>query len=327
METSTSTPLKDRLRDTARVWARSQYELVTLAAEFADSGEWLLDGSTSAAAWLADVADVETATAREWVRIGRCLRSLPASADAFAEGVLSYSKIRTLTRIATTDNETELVALAKTVTASDLGRAIAEWLQRNGEPEALEKYQERRRSIKWRTDPDGMNTFTIRVPPLLGGGLIAALTARVMKSKPRKKSDGTWPTLAQQYADALDDILNEGTSSITTEIVLHVRGDGTTMDDGTPIPSTVIEHIAPSSMIRAMINDAEGKPINVSGKHRHPTVRQKRVVRERDRGCVDCGGKQLLTYDHNPDYAISQRTVVDELEVRCAPCHWQRHRN
>ncbi len=29
MKTSTKTPLKDRLRDTARIWARSQYELVT----------------------------------------------------------------------------------------------------------------------------------------------------------------------------------------------------------------------------------------------------------------------------------------------------------
>ncbi len=148
-----------------------------------------------------------------------------------------------------------------------------------------------------------------------------------MKSKPRKQADGTWPTLAQQYADALDDILNEGTGNITTEIVLHVRGNGTTMDDGTPIPSTVIEHIAPASMIRTMIHDAEGKPINVSGRHRHPSTRQKRVVKERDRACVDCGTNQLLTYDHNPDYAISHRTIVDELDVRCAPCHWQRHRN
>lgn len=44
MSTITATPLKDRLRDTARVWAHSQYELVTLAAEFADSGEWLPNG-------------------------------------------------------------------------------------------------------------------------------------------------------------------------------------------------------------------------------------------------------------------------------------------
>ncbi len=125
MNTVTATPLRERLRDTAKIWARSQHELVTLAAEFADSGEWLLDGSTSAAAWLAQVADV--------------------------------------------DNEAELVELAKTVTASDLGRAIAVWLQRNGEPDAIDNHQQARRTIRWRTDPDGMLSFTVRVPPLLGG--------------------------------------------------------------------------------------------------------------------------------------------------------------
>ncbi len=325
MKTATTTPLKERLRDTATIWAQSQHELVILAAEFADSGDWLLDGSNTAASWLAEVADVEASTAREWIRIGRCLRSLPASADAFASGDLSYSKMRTLTRVATAENEAELVALAKTVSASDLGRAIADWLQRNGEPEALERYQHRRRSVSWRNDPDGMLAFGLRLPPLLGGTLMAALTARVMTSKPRKEADGTWPTLAQQHADALAEILEGGSARPTVEVVLHVRGDGTTMDDGTPIPSSVIERIASRAAIRAMVHDADGKPINVSSKHRFPTTRQKRVVKERDRGCVDCGRTELLTFDHSPDFAISRRTIVDELETRCAPCHWKRH--
>ena len=127
--TTTLSPLATKLRETAGVWARSQYELVILAAEFADSGEWVLDGAPTAASWLSDIADVETCTTREWIRIGRCLAVLHASAAAFEAGELSYSKIRTLTRVATVENEAELVALAKTVSAADLGRAIAAWLQ------------------------------------------------------------------------------------------------------------------------------------------------------------------------------------------------------
>lgn len=73
------------------------------------------------------------------------------------------------------------------------------------------------------------------------------------------------------------------------------------MDDATPIPSCVIENIADASAIRAMIHDADTKPINASGKHRHPTTRQKRVVKERDRAGVDCGSTQLLNHDHNSD--------------------------
>ena len=248
-----------------------------------------------------------------------------ASADAFANGDLSYTKIRTLTRVATPDNETELVELAKSVPASDLGRAIAAWPQRNGEPEALERYQHRRRSVSWCNEPDGMLRFTVRLPPLASGTLIAALSSCVMKSKPRREPDGTWPTLAQQHADAVGEILDGGLGEVSTEIVIHVRGDGTTMDDGTPIPATVIERVAPTSFLRALIHDAEGRPINASGRQRHPTVRQKRVVKERDRGCVDCGRTELGTYDHVPEFEISGRTIVDELDLRCAPCHWKRH--
>jgi hypothetical protein len=108
--------------------------------------------------------------------------------------------------------------------------------------------------------------------------------------------------------------------------VLHVRGDGCTLDDGTPIAESVIERIAPRAFLRALIHDAERRPINVSGRQRHPTTRQRRVVKERDRACVDCGATDFLQYDHEPDYEISLRTVVDELRLRCPACHHARHR-
>ena len=88
----------------------------------------------------------------------------------------------------------------------------------------------------------------------------------------------------------------------------------------------MIERIAPDSLIRALIHDARGRPANASHRRRHPTDRQKRIVKERDRVCVDCGATTLLQYDHHPDYAITGHTVVDELVLRCAPCHARRHR-
>jgi hypothetical protein len=50
-------------------------------------------------------------------------------------------------------------------------------------------------------------------------------------------------------------------------------------------------------------------------------------VKERDRRCVDCGSTDLLQYDHDPDFETSQRTVVEELQLRCAICHRARHSN
>lgn len=315
-----------RVRRLAESWARSQYELVVAAAEFADGGVWALDGAPTAAHWLAAVADVETCTTREWIRIGRLLRSLPTVADALAAGEISYSKVRVLTRIAEPHNENELLEIARATPAGCLARALAAWMTRTSDPGELEDHQHTQRSITWRSEPGGMTTFTLRLPPLLAGLLIAALTTIVMRTKSPKRGSGQpWPSLAQQHADALETLLTTGPSELATEVVIHIRGDGNTFDDGTPIPNSVVERIAPKAFLRALIHDANAKPINASSRQRHPTTRQKRVVDERDRGCVDCGTTRLLEFDHNPSYATSKRTVIDELQTRCAPCHHRRH--
>ncbi|MGI9615471.1 MAG: hypothetical protein ACR2QO_21340 [Acidimicrobiales bacterium] len=296
-----------------------------MAAEFADSGEWALDGSPTAAHWLAAVADVETCTTREWIRIGRCLRVLSATADAFATREVSYSKVRALTRIATPTNEHELLEIARSTPANRLPRTLAAWTNNTTNPDELETHQHEARSVAWRTEPDGMTTFTLRLPPLLAGILIAALTTIVLRAKPgRCERTGRWPSLTQQHADALHQLLVTDLD-LTTELIVHVRGDGSTLDDGTPIADTIVERIAPTSFIRALIHDAEARPVNASTRRRHPTARQKRVVKERDRTCVDCGTDLLLEYDHTPDYAVSKRTTTNELTLRCAPCHHQRH--
>jgi hypothetical protein len=307
--------------------------LVWLAAEFADSGEWAFDGSPSAAHWIADVGDIEVCTAREWIRIGRLLRQLPRTAAAFASGDLSYSKVRALTRVADSRNETELVDLAKRVPAGRLGQELAAWVGRNHDPGDLAAHQRHQRSITSRLEPDGMTVFTCRLPPLLAGRFTASLDSAIMRNRFATESGahasaGGWPTLPQQRADALESLLTgDGTGTFETEIVIHVRGNGCAFDDGTPIPEPVVAAIAPHSFIRALIHDSAGNPIDASNRRRHPTARQKRLVRERDRVCVDCGTSQYLQYDHNPPFEQTGHTVTGELELRCSRCHRRRHQD
>lgn len=202
--TRSTGPLSSQLLGTIDVWSTSQHSLIITAARFADSAEWILAGSPTPAHWLAAVADVEACTAREWIRIGRQLRRLPATATAFQTGAISYSKVRALTRIATPDNEHEVLQIALETTAGELGRALAAWVNRNSDPEDLAAHHQRLRSVKWRTEPDGMVTFTLRLPPLLAGTLIAFLTAWVMRSRPNTTHSGgsasaEAPTVAQQH--------------------------------------------------------------------------------------------------------------------------------
>lgn len=340
-------PLSEELVAVAGQWARNQHRIVVLAAEFAQSSEWIEAESPTAAHWLAGLADVEVCTAREWVRTGRKLADLPLIAAAFAAGQLSYAKVRTLTRVAQPLVEAELLDLATKVPAGELGRALAAWLNRNCDPEDLAEHHEQQRSVTWRHEPDGMVTFTLRLPPLLAGTLIAWLTTWVMTKRPpiatrdaecpsagaptptrpgSGASAGAYPSMTQQQADALKALVSGGDGGqMLTEVVIHVRGDGCALDDGTPVLDTVVERIAPSSFIRALVHDAQGRPIDVSGRRRHPTRRQKRLVKERDRVCRDCGRADLIEYDHVPSYEQTGHTHVDELELRCAPCHRRRH--
>jgi 5-methylcytosine-specific restriction endonuclease McrA len=305
--------------------ANAQYRLVRVVAALDTSEEWALDGAITCAHWVADALDVEVCTAREWLRIGHALEALPLTDAAFATGRLSYSKIRTLTRVATPDTETELCELAERVPAGRLACEIARWRSERESPEETEARQKQQTSLTTRIDVDGMGVIRMRLPPADFGTVLAMVETRVRNRRPHASADA-WPPFARQRAEALMELLIEGGGQLVTELVLHVRGDGCTLDDGTPIPDTVVERIAPNAFLRALIHDAERRPINASGRQRHPTARQKRVVKERDGVCVDCGSPFLLEYDHEPPYEESHRTLTSEIEGRCAICHHLKHR-
>ena len=194
---------------------------------------------------------------------------------------------------------------------------------------------------------NGGLSFTMRLTPARAAILTAAVDEHVMRSDGREPADPTdlldptergddatasreshprWASLAQQRIDALIDIVSAGGTNVATEVILHVRADGCTLDDGTSIGGSIVERIADASTLRAMIHDAESHPINVSGKHRHHTKRQKLVVKERDRHCVDCGSTDFLEHDHVPDFEQTKRTLVEATQLRCSRCHTARHR-
>lgn len=326
-------PVSAEVLEIGRRCAAVMYELVNAVHRLDVSGEWRVAGIPTAAHWVAHALDLELSTAREWLRIGQALERLPALDEAFRSGQLSYSKIRTLTRWANEKNVDDLKQIATQVPAGRLRMALGEWLERHEDPTERRMRHRKDRYVTWRTEADGMITGSFKLPPLEGGRLGAAIDAVVAqreasgKTKASLEHAETWPSAGQQRADALVALLTEGGAQVETELVVHVRADGCSMDDGTPISESIVHEIAPHSFLRALIHDAESRPINASGRHRHPTARQKRVVKERDRVCVDCGGSQFLQYDHVPDYNSSQRTVVDELQPRCAMCHRKRHRD
>jgi hypothetical protein len=317
--------LRGEVVDAGVQLSTGQRRLVHAVAALDRSGEWALDRSPSCAHWVADALGVEVCTAREWLRVGHALAALGVVDEAFAAGRLSYSKVRAVTRVATPETQAELCELAERHPAGRLGCVLATWQMRRESPAETEARHRAARRLGWRVDVDGMVVGAYRLAPAEAAVLHGAIDTRVRSARPHASADA-WPSIVQQRADALVELARGGGGEVVTEVVVHVRGDGCSFDDGTPIADSVVERIAPQSFLRALIHDAERRPINASGRHRHPTVRQRRVVRERDRVCVDCGVADLLEFDHVPPYEHTRRTVVDELEPRCWSCHHSRHR-
>ena len=70
---------------------------------------WATQGTLSCAHWLSWACSIDTHTAREKVRVDRALTELSLLSEALAKGELGYSKVRALTRIATSRNEADLL--------------------------------------------------------------------------------------------------------------------------------------------------------------------------------------------------------------------------
>ncbi len=187
-------------------------------------------------------------------------------------GRLTFAKVRAITRIATPENEAELLKIAETTPADHIGKALAAWSIRNELSDVVEARQHASRSVRWRNEPDGTITATMRFTPLVAGTIQAAIDTQMMRSRLTKNPDGTWPAVANRRADALGALLADGTSRRPDyEVIVHVRGDGNTLDDGTPIPDGPVARLLPDAFVRLLIHDAARHPVNVSSRQRHTT--------------------------------------------------------
>ncbi|MEE4250950.1 MAG: DUF222 domain-containing protein, partial [Alcanivoracaceae bacterium] len=104
----------------------ANHRLLRMIAEFDRCGGWRAQGAVrSCAHWLAANCGIALGAAREKVRVARQLVALPEVNEAFAEGGISYSKVRAITRVATPENEGYMVHLAEQNSAGHLEKLVS----------------------------------------------------------------------------------------------------------------------------------------------------------------------------------------------------------
>ncbi|WP_439030652.1 HNH endonuclease [Gordonia terrae] len=169
-------------------------QFLGLVAEWDERHGWSGPGIASCAHWLSWKAGISMRTAHEQVRVARALVDLSLIREAFAQGRLTYSKVRALTRVATPERELELVNLALSTTASQLDRAVRAMrhIDRNrGVEEDSGPLVES--TGRWRWNADGSLSVSLTLSPLDGARFLAG-AVRAEYERTRISDDPDLPT-------------------------------------------------------------------------------------------------------------------------------------
>ena len=163
--------LERELTTLARELNAGNYRFLVLLGEFERRGGYLEAGQASCAHRLSWRCGVGLVAAREKVRVARALEGLPRVADAMQRGVLSYCKVRALTRIATAENEAWLLSMeAETVSQVE---KLVRLYRREDCATANDRFAER--FLECYVDENGEVVIKARLPPEQGAVFMKAL--------------------------------------------------------------------------------------------------------------------------------------------------------
>ena len=154
------------------------YRLLVLIAELDRRKLWAAQGAMSCAHWLGWACGIDVHTAREKVRVARALGNLPLLSEALAKGELGYSKVRALTRVATSHNEAYLLDIGRHGTAAHVEKFARLYRQasRANETERADARHRERGLTFWHED-DGTVVLHGRFPPEMAARILSALEA------------------------------------------------------------------------------------------------------------------------------------------------------
>ncbi|MCU1375378.1 MAG: endonuclease [Actinomycetia bacterium] len=296
-----------------------------LVAEFDTREGWKEWGCRSAAHWLSWKCGVSLRTGREHVRVAHALESLPLTTEAFERGELSYSKVKALTRIASPENEGELVPFARTATAAQLDRTIHAYLASTRAADA--RLQEAKLTSS--LDAEGMGVLRVLLPPEQLAVVDAAIE-EALKVTPTKECGPAGPhSIAERRAAALvticESFLAHGAEvrqgPERTLVVLHVDADGVTapeLDNGTALHPETARRLGCDASVVSMI-EQDGNPIGVGRQTRVPNRAARRATKARDRHCrwPGCDERRFVEAHHRVHWADGGVTDLDNLVLLC----------
>jgi hypothetical protein len=318
----------------------------------------------SCAHWLSWRIGLDLGAAREKVRVARALGKLPVIDDALRRGVVSYAKVRAMTRIATPESEAKLLDMALHATGAQLERivrGVRHVRQANAgddcAPDAGTRFV--------RAQPTTHGTVRIEVELLPDEAALVllamenarhALRARMTPSQsppaaptdreplPGVDPDDHAAAVAQPTrADALVAVAESfvahgeaaGTGGDRTQLFVHLAQsalapDGVlagTLDDGTHVSAETLRRLACDSGLVPVALDETGTPLDVGRRTRSIPPAIRRALWLRDKGCRFPGCRNTLYVHghHIQSWLHGGETKLQNLVLLCAAHHHAVH--
>ncbi|MBX2879820.1 MAG: HNH endonuclease [Granulosicoccus sp.] len=331
------------------------YDLLVMLREFDERGGWVKWGSTSCAHWLAWRCDLSDSAAREKMRVAHALKTLPETSTLFSRGVLSYSKARAITRIATKNTEKELLELAENMTAAQLDQRCRQRKYASAESLKTARLAMDTRYLRsWRNEE--RSVMCISAEMTLEDGLLlekALDKAQIQLPESCPDDNISWQAqqvdalimLAKAYLSGTGGDAAEKASSTADhyQVVLHVdekalsgkcadtddTGDQASCNDcgESQLPVETIRRLCCDGSVVPLIEDDDGNVLNVGRKQRIVPTAIRRALHARDGGCAfpGCSHTRFLDAHHIRHWAHNGETSLENTLLLCGAHHRKVH--
>jgi hypothetical protein len=331
--------LGDAIAETAALIDVATHRFLTQLREFDRIGGWHRAGAVSCAHWLSWRVGMDLRTAREKMRVARRLAELPRIDEALRGGEISYSKVKAITRVATAGTEEQLLTMARAATGAQLAKICRLKARVNrlegGDPRAIE--EEKRYVLQHSTD-DGMVSIQVRLLPdeaarvmrafeVFGAGNLAdgavAVAEQALLRGRAVKDTGT--AAAEEKA-----VVAPSTSARPpVEVVLHISAadlEGeTSLGDG--ISPDVSRRILCDCGVVPLLEDAQGRLVDVGRKKRTFSAALRRALDARDGGCrfPGCTNRLFTDGHHLLHWIDGGETTLANTVLLCRRHHRYLH--
>jgi len=292
-------------------------QLVEMALECDLSEAWQGKGWRSLTHWLSVVSGYDWPTCSEIVRVGEALRQLSKIRAEFASGSLSFDKVRSLTRVATSADEEMWLNVARHASGSQLTRICRAFSRAMDEKSELHT----QRAVAWWWRDDGMLAMTALLSPEDGALVVNAIE----KALPERTETNSM--IETRRADALVNVVTKPEQSLPPRLVVHVEADHSYIEEGPSLVQTTAQRLGCDAEV-VTVTERDGSPLDVGRARRLVGGRLRFALQMRDKTCrfPGCCVPASKTHAHHIEHWMhGGRTDLSNLVSLCGFHHRRLH--